>query len=824
MDASFLKMITDSLDRLNQGLSIFDQNLNLVLCNSKAQIVLDLPDELMLEGTSLEIIFRYNARRGEYGEGPVETLIQERIELARRMETHVFERVRPDGSVIEIKGEPLQDGGFVTTYTDVTDQRLDDELNLQNKHALEKLVKARTKKLIQRENELASKSEALETILEYISQGITMMDENFNLVVSNSRFHELAEIPVSLGKKGTPFKEFMKYNAERGEYGEGNIEEQVNLRVELAKKREPHCFERLRPDGTVLEVQGVPLPNGGFVSTYSDITERKKSEKKLREAYEEMEQNVQTRTAQLYDSEQALKKTSEQLKISLENMSQGISYVSNDLEMVFCNEKFLELLDFPKEYAKAGTPFEAYIRRNAERGEYGPGDIEEQVYERVRLAKKRTPHFFDRIRPDGTIIEIRGVPVLDGGFVTTYTDVTVTKNAENALRKSKKELETRVEERTRELLKREKESEEKTALLEATVEHITQGISVFDKNLELLVFNERFINELKFPKAFGKKGTTLETLFRYNAERGEYGEGNVEEQVKERLNLARDGVAHNFERRRPDGTVLQIVGRKMPENIGGFVTTYTNITELVKTQEKLAEASKAKSDFLSGMSHELRTPLNGIIGFAQLLEYHPTLKLEEKQKEYVSHITKSGEHLLELINDILDLSKVESGHLVLNFENINLTDLLNECLLFVQNIANDKGVIITHNLSENIKLPYVFGDILRLKQVLMNLLSNAIKYNVEMGTVKVMCRLAVDEGFLCIEIKDSGVGMPEDLQVELFKPFSRLNAETTDVEGTGLGLSITHKLIESMNGKISFKSIEGKGSTFWLYIPLAQNE
>ncbi len=828
MQESHWIMVKEGLDHLNQGLTIFDKNLNLVTCNEMVQTLLDLPTDLLVEGTPIEDLFRFNAKRGEYGEGDIEQQVRERVELAHQMTPHSFERVRPDGTVIQINGTPLPGGGFVTTYTDVTEQRLVEAFRKKSREDLQNMVDEQTAELKKREIELAERTEELETVLDYMSQGLTMMDADFNLAVSNPRFHELAEIPTDLGERGTPFEAFMRYNAERGEYGDGDVDEQVRLRVELAKKREPHCFERSRPDGTILEVQGVPLPNGGFVSTYTDITKRKRAEHQLREANEQMEENIRQRTAELYESQQDLKHMSEQLKIALENMEQGISYVSDDLKMVFCNEKFLEVLDFPQEYAVPGTPFENYIRRNAERGEYGPGDIDEQVAERVELAKQQKAHLFERERPDGTVIEIRGAPVQDGGFVTTYTDITERKRAEEAIISAKEDLERRVEERTSELAQREKESEEKSALLEATVEHITQGISVFDKDLKLKIFNKRFIDDLNFPREFGKVGTPLQTFFRYNAERGEYGDGDIEDQIKERLGLAENGSPHSFERRRPDGTVLQIVGRPMPENIGGFVTTYTNITELVDIQEKLRqaieealEANRAKSDFLSGMSHELRTPLNGILGFSQLLQHHPKISLTDQQNEYVLNIQRAGEHLLHLINEILDLSKVEAGKLELNLEGVDVHNLLKECIQLLEKMAGDRGIVIHHGLDDSLRMPVVYGDVLRLKQVFMNVVSNAIKYNVENGRIDVHWQIT-ESDMLCVDITDTGVGIPQELQKELFKPFSRLNAETNDVEGTGLGLAITNKLVELMNGRINLFSKAGEGATFQVCLPLAK--
>jgi two-component system cell cycle sensor histidine kinase PleC len=823
MNLDHWKMIACTLERTNQGIAVFDTEFNLVYCNRYTQKLMELPDALLKPGTPIKTLFKFNARRGEYGPGDVDDLVNERMQLVRQMQPHRFERLRPDGRVLEIRGEPIEGGGFFTLISDNTQKQQLDQLRREKHEDLERLVSERSKDLLKRERELADKTHALETVLEHISQGITMMDKDFNLEVANSRFHELAEIPVSLGKRGTPFSDFMRYNAERGEYGTGDVEKLVNERVELAKKRESHCFERKRPDGTVLEVQGRPTPEGGFVTTFTDITKRTQYEEELRQLQKNLEQKVLQRTQELYESQQTVQKKAKELQITLENISQGISYVNNDLEMVFCNSRFLELLEFPPELGEPGTPFDRYIRINAERGEYGPGDIEEQVRERVELAKKHTPHHFQRTRPDGTVIDIRGIPLPDGGFVTTYTDVTVQTNAKEELRLAKRELEQRVDERTFELLQREKESEEKSALLEATVEHITQGISVFDKNMELLVFNKRFLKELGFPENLGRTGTNIESFFRYNAERGEYGEGNVDRLVQERLDLAKMAEPHSFERRRPDGSVLQIIGRPMPDAIGGFVTTYTDITELVQTQEKLAEATqkaehanRAKSDFLSRMSHELRTPLNAIIGFSQLLELYFSKNIEDKQKEYIANILGAGNHLLDLINEILDLSKIEAGRVSLEMEQVDISSLVIDSVDLVKPLSKDQDIELQIGRLETKTL---CTDEKRLKQIIVNLLSNAIKYNRPGGNVLIECHEQKTDKSLIISVKDTGIGIPDDKEIDLFEPFNRFSAEDTDIEGTGLGLSICKKLIELMGGTISYERNQDIGSTFSITIP-----
>jgi len=236
--------------------------------------------------------------------------------------------------------------------------------------------------------------------------------------------------------------------------------------------------------------------------------------------------------------------------------------------------------------------------------------------------------------------------------------------------------------------------------------------------------------------------------------------------------------------------------------------------ELIIARQFAESASQAKSEFLSKMSHELRTPLNAILGFSQVLELDEEF-LKSSNAPFIEEIRTAGEHLLALINEVLDLSKIEAGKIDVQMENVNIGEIMRECYALIKPMAMKKNIKLLP-LSEHAEKSYIYADRTLIKQVFINLLSNAVKYNKQDGNVEV--KVTEQANRVNISVIDNGVGIQDDKKQFMFQPFNRLGVESTNIEGTGMGLVITQHLVLLMNGEIDFNSEYGQGTEFILKI------
>ncbi|MBV8889520.1 MAG: PAS-domain containing protein [Alphaproteobacteria bacterium] len=363
-------------------------------------------------------------------------------------------------------------------------------------------------------------------------------------------------------------------------------------------------------------------------------------------------------------------------------------------------------------------------------------------------------------------------------------------------------------------------------LLQNTVENIGEGLSVFDPDGRLIAWNARFGTLLELPLQL-TTGTTLRDILMAQAERGEFGRVDPEREVEARLARFFEAIPEARERVMRNGRVLRIRRRKMPD--GGVVSTYADITLLKASEREMSEARRlaeaanhAKTEFLANMSHELRTPLNAIIGFSEVICAEMLGPIENlKYRDYVKDIHSSGLHLLSIINDVLDMSKIEAGKLELSEQAIVVQRVIGEAGHMLHERAHSRAIVLTYELPDEDIV--IWGDERAIKQVLLNILSNAIKFSNEGGQIIVRARSLPER--LIIEVEDHGIGMDDEEQERALQPFGQAKSVTTRAHGgTGLGLPITKGLIAAHGGTLSIRSSVGRGTTVRVELPQAQKE
>jgi signal transduction histidine kinase len=359
-------------------------------------------------------------------------------------------------------------------------------------------------------------------------------------------------------------------------------------------------------------------------------------------------------------------------------------------------------------------------------------------------------------------------------------------------------------------------------LLQNTLEHIGEGLSVFDSRGRLVAWNSRFCELLELPPDL-PVGAPLRDILILQAARGDFGREDPSSEVAKRLEWFYHDVPTTKERVTPRGRILQISRRAMPD--GAVVSVYSDVTDLKASERKLIQArnqaemaNRAKSEFLANMSHELRTPLNAIIGFSEIIAHELFGPLgNEKYLDYMKDIHKSSLHLLSVIKAVLDMSKIEAGKLELSKEWLNIRHLIGEVIRMMREQAESRGIELSIKLSD--EEVDIWADELAMKQIFLNLLSNAIKFSRDGGEVCI--RVVSDEPDLAIvQFEDHGIGMNEVELERALQPFGQAKPSTTrNYGGTGLGLPITKGLIEAHGGKLAIESRAGQGTIARISLP-----
>src|SRR5216684_2741262 len=617
------------------------------------------------------------------------------------------------------------------------------------------------------EDETRRQKELLQLILGSIADGVVVADANGKFLLFNAAAEQVVGVGATdttpdqwsdrygtyLPDTATPYpsNELPLVRAMRGE----NVDA-VELFIRNAKV----------PDGRLLSITGRTL-RGGVVVLH-DITERKRAEEALRESEE--------RYHLLFDS----------------NPHPVWVYDSKTLAILDVNRSAVRNYGYSREEFLSLTIKDIRPREDVpalqESAAKAPPDTE-----RAGVWKHR--------KKDGTLIdvEITSHPLVYTGRdarLVVATDITEHKQAEDALQAS--------EERFRNV-----------------AETASDAIISADSRGNIVYFN-RAAEKIFGYSASEASGQPLTLLMpeRYRSlhKRGldlflKTGEARVIGKTVELAGQRKDGTEFPLE--------LSLSSWKTQEDIffTGILSDITNRRQaegaLLHAKEEAERGSKFKDQFLSTMSHELRTPLNAVLGFSDLLADERYGPLNDRQQRYVAHIHAGGKHLLKLISDILDLSKIEAGRMELAREDVTVSSAFTEVISALYPLAEKKSQALLQQVEPNL---HVHADGMRFKQVLMNLAGNAIKFTPEGGRIKLAARQVDDQ--VRVEVRDNGPGIPADQQQRIFEAFVRLTQTGSATEGTGLGLAITARLVELHGGKLGIESQPGEGACFYFSLPL----
>ena len=624
------------------------------------------------------------------------------------------------------------------------------------------------------EQRIAQQSAILRVILDSMPSGLCVFDEDMNYVSVNPQFEKVWGLPdgmIDIGMNAKETASYIQANGDLKNDEEGWDEERI------ASVRSGNSVAEVPlANGRVIHARYGDWYKGYLVGVFDDITEQKEAQRSLEE-------------------------TRSRLSAITENVPIMLALKGVDGTFLSVNKIFAEWHGTTPDEMIGKTLHDFAPKARADDVKV----LEAKVAESGEVAILETQSMINKVDGIAPYYRLIKFPVRDRdgvitGIGTAMLDITEQKLAEQEIERQK-------------------------AILETTLETMDQGITMFDDDLNVITANSKFLELLEFPPELFPPGTNLADFFRYNAERGEYGPGKVEEQVASRIELARQFEPHHFERSRPDGMVIEIRGNPLP-NKRGFVTTYSDITQqklaertLLEAKVAAEDASAAKSSFLANMSHEIRTPLNAIIGLTGLAQ---KTELTPRQSDYLTKIEVSSHALLGLINDILDFSKIEAGKLEIESVPFQLDNVMSNLAAMMTARAGNKPIEMLFRTDPEAPTSLT-GDPLRLGQILINLTSNAIKFTEE-GEIVVNTVLEGHSGTRArfrFEVTDTGIGMTKAQMENLFQPFTQADLSTTRrFGGTGLGLAISRSLVEMMGGEIGVKSVEGKGSTFWFTVSI----
>lgn len=759
------KRLEAAIESISEGFVLYDSKSRLVMCNENYRKMTGVASKHIQPGVSRQALMEIVADIRFKGRPK-----KERNDWIRLRKKHhkspgsVLEYKYQDGRWIRYQDFRTKDGSRVSLYADITEAKKS-ELALQDSQR------------------------RFQQAIEGMPDGFVIYDENDRLILYNSRYKELTAHAAPYLKIGNTYQTIIRAFA-KGTKSHSNAKERnAWVKQRLYEHRHPGAPGEVQfMNGVWIRYSDYKIANGMHVSLLTDITELKARESALKE------------------SEAKLEAAHNKLVDAVESMSQTFITFDADEKLVMCNSKYAKIFAKAPEALVPGTPLKDVVRILTEKGFFTDvtEDIDSYVKKRVKLLRK--PSVREQQLSDGSWWSLKTTRTQDGGFTFFRDNITEQKMAADALR----------------------ESEERYAL---AVRAANEGI--WDWNLE----TNRIYSSHRFEQIIGKNVVKkLKRNTNVIVEKFIYANMHIDDRPRYRENLIRHlkGETPTFEcefRVVEKGKVMRWLRNQGLAQFNSAGRAYRmtgsldNITERKRAEAALMEAkdaaelaSRAKTDFLANISHELRIPLNAIIGFSELMTSEVFGDMgNPKYIDYTKTINDSGQHLLSIINDILDVSQIEVGELDFRTEETPLQPIFDSSLRLVGERASKAGLRLNHRTEEN--LPSVKTDPRRLKQILINLLTNAVKFTPEGGSVTLKAHMT-KTGVLVISIADTGIGIKADDIPKVMTPFVQVDSRLArKYDGTGLGLPLTDALVKMHGAKMKIRSKPRKGTTVSVYFP-----
>lgn len=489
----------------------------------------------------------------------------------------------------------------------------------------------------------------------------------------------------------------------------------------------------------------------------------------------------------------------------LETLHDGVAVTDRDRRLKYYNDRLVKMFRLSPGDLVVGQGLDQLLRMFAARRLLGATDgrtDQEMVYDRLKDWGTEESRVERRFLEDGRILDIYRTPTSNDDIVSIHVDVT-------------------------EAVRNAQELERQRQYMVSLLENTTDGIALLDRDGRFVMYNNQVLELYDVDPDKAYWGMSFVEMATHFGDLVGMSERDRAREIANRYRFAFDPKVTNVQRRLADGRTLNVNKRNLPG--GGCVMTYRDITEdlnreneLIGARNEAEESSRHKSEFVARMSHEMRTPLNGVLGVAALLQRSD---LGSQEREMVDVITSSGKVLLRLIDDILDLSKLDAETFEMVEEDFDLSVLLDECAGMISPSAAEKGLELQIQRQGGMP-PLVFGDMVRIKQILLNLMTNAVKFT-ESGSIELGQSYDVGpEGVTAtFGVTDTGVGIADDQLDQIFNRFYQIDGTVTrKYGGAGLGLAITQKLVDAMGGTIQVSSKQGEGTSFRVRLTLPISE